>query len=132
VTNPDIFADIKVPLPFFPAATLCLAVALVLRIFYGGRARGTKAYGLATVLIMVAVIVNLLGYTFAMESAGEEWLVNHPSAFWSFLDNLKSNKNLGLSMTVFWICGPLLYAVLVWSMVAGLRRSVLGEKKETV
>jgi len=121
IINPDIFADIKVALPFFPAATLLLSAALVLRVFHGGRRKGA-ASTLAMVLITAGALVHAIGYTFVMEAAPAGWLADHPSTFWTTLRSWRSNENPELSMTVFWIFGPLLYGVLIWAVTSGIRR----------
>jgi len=122
IINPDIFADVKVALPFYPAATLLLAVTLVLRVFHGGRRIGTGMFRAGVILMAAAVLLHAFGYTFVMEAAPGEWLAEHPSAFWSFLSGLRSDANMGLSMIMFWIFGPLLYLVLIWGVVAGILR----------
>jgi len=42
VLNPDIMADIKMAIPFYPIATILCGVALVLRLFHGGHEVGSK------------------------------------------------------------------------------------------
>jgi hypothetical protein len=122
IINPDIFWDIKVALPFYPAATLCLAVALVLRVFHGGRATDTRVGKVALWLIIAAVIINGFGYTFVMEAAPGDWVAEHPGGFWEFMRSLRSNASLELGMVVFWIFGPLMYAVLIWAIAVGLKQ----------
>ncbi len=130
IINPDIFADVKVPLPFYPAATLLLAIALVIRVFHGGRRIGTGMFRAGVALIALAALLHAAGYTFVMEAAPGEWLAEHPSAFWSFLRGLRSDANMGLSLTMFWVFGPLLYLVLIWGVVAGLLRSPRAARGE--
>src|SRR5208283_4464326 len=42
--NPDIMADIKVAVPFYPLATILFAAALVVRLFHGGHDTGSKNF----------------------------------------------------------------------------------------
>jgi len=122
IINPDIFGDIKVALPFFPAAVSLLAIALVLRVLYGAREAGRSTFKAALLLMTISALLNAIGYTFVMEAAPGEWLAGHPSGFWSALRGWRSNENLERSMTVFWIFGPLMYGVLLWAIVTGIRR----------
>ncbi len=44
VLNPDIMADIKMAVPFYPIATLLFIAALVLRLFKGGHEVGSTNF----------------------------------------------------------------------------------------
>ena len=76
--NPDIMSDVKMAVPFFPAATVLLAVALVLRLFHGGHELASKNHLRSLYLMLAGCLVNILGFTFVMEGASEEYLDSHP------------------------------------------------------
>ena len=118
--NPDIFADIKVGLPFLPLAEVLLVPALILRIFYQGRKK-PKVKKAVFVLLLIASFSNLLGYSLVMEAAGHEWLETHPESFWRTLRNMRSNLNVKLSMICFYIFYPILLLEFIWGVIAGIR-----------
>ena len=129
VLNPDIMADIKIALPFCPLATILFAGALVLRLFHGGHQRGCRNHLRALYMMLAANFLNIIGFTFVMEAASGEYLEKHPSFFWETIkETLRSDKNLEFSQIVFYVCFPLLLAVLAWGAVSGLKR--LNEEKE--
>ena len=117
--NPDIFADIKIALPFCPLAFICLGAALVLRLFHGGAKVGSRAWIGASGLVVIGALLNWFGFTFVMEAAGHEWLDNHPSATWEALRAMRSNLNPELSMTTFLWTQPAMFAIFVWAIIAG-------------
>lgn len=121
--NPDIFADVKMALPFCPIAFILLAAALVIRLFHGGSKLLSPAWILATGLIALACLLNWFGFTFVMEAAGHEWLDNHPSPTWEALRSMRSNLNPELSMTTFLWAHPAMVAILAWAVAAGLIRT---------
>ena len=133
VLNPDIMADIKIALPFCPAATILMAIALVLRLFHGGHELASKNYLRAVYLMLAASLSNVVGFTFVMEAPSREYLQMHPSPFWDYLKtHLRSNGGpygLELSQTTFYICFPILVLVLVWGVASAMRhlRSRQGE-----
>lgn len=123
VMNPDIMSDIKMPVPFYPAATVFLAAALVVRLFHGGHEAGSKSYDWSIFLMVIANIVNIFGFTFVIEGSSPEYLELHPSPLAEFLKaTFRSNKNPGLEVAqlTFYVCFPLLMAVLAWGLVAAL------------
>ncbi|WP_243295121.1 hypothetical protein [Geothrix mesophila] len=124
VLNPDVLADVKVAVPFYPVATLLFAAALILRVFKGGHDAATSAFRQAMRLIFVGNLLNVLGFTFIMESASEEYLHHHPSAFWGFLKtHLRSNADpagLELAQLTFYVCFPILLLLGAWAVRAGL------------
>jgi hypothetical protein len=67
-----------------------------------------------------------VGFTFVAEAASEEYLAKHPSACWDYLkDHLRSNADhagLELAQATFYICFPLLLAVLAWGFFSALKR----------
>jgi hypothetical protein len=92
VINPDIMADIKIALPWVPLAFVLMAVVLVIRVCYGGREVGSRAWWAAVTLLALAGLANWFGFTFVMEAAGEEYLALHPNAqVWVALSRLRSD-----------------------------------------
>ena len=126
VLNPGIMADIKMAVPFYPIATIFFAVALVLRLFRGGHIAGSSNAMRSLYLMFVADLVNVVGYTFVMEAASEEYLAIHPSPFWEIIKRcLRSNADpdgLELSQMTFYVCFPILMLVLVWGAFSALRQ----------
>jgi hypothetical protein len=124
--NPDIMADVKMAVPFFPIATVLYAVALVLRLFHHGHAAGAKNHLRALYFMLAASAVNVVGFTFIMEAASDEYLAHHPSEGWNYLKtHFRSGADpfgLELSQVTFYVCFPLLIAVLVWGICASFRR----------
>jgi hypothetical protein len=135
VTNMDIMADIKIGLPFVPAAFVLMAVALVVRLFHGGSVVGSKAWAVVLSLLALGCLLNWFGFTFVMEGAGDEYVDLHPSskAFWEGLEHLRSNKNPDLAMATFRVASPALLLVFLWAVIAGIARTVrwAGKKSST-
>lgn len=128
VLNPDIFADIKIGLPFCPLATVLFAAALVLRLFHRGHEIGSRNHLRALNLMCAANLLNIIGFTFVMEAPSKDYLKDHPSLFWDTVKTtLRSDKNLELSQNVFYLCFPLLMAVFLWGGIAALRRFKTGK-----
>jgi hypothetical protein len=126
VLNPDIMADIKMAVPFYPITTILFGVALILRLFHGGHDTGSKNFLRALYLMCVATVINILGFTFVAEAASEEYLATHPSPFWDYLRNhLRSNADpfgLELTQVTFYVCFPILMAVLAWGFTSAVRQ----------
>ena len=126
--NPDIMSDAKMAIPFFPAATVLFAVALALRLFHGGHQAASKNHRRSLYLMLAGSLVNILGFTLVMEGASPEYLENHPfdAGFWEFLRTyLRSNADphgILLSQVVFYVCFPILLAVLAWGVRSGLKQ----------
>jgi len=121
VLNPDIMADIKMGIPFLPVATILFAIALVLRLFYGGHNLSNPNFIRSVWLMFIANLVNVTGYSFVMEAPSSAYLDEHPSSFWLFLKTqLRSNSNLELSQITFTICFPILLIVFGWAFVAAI------------
>lgn len=66
--NPDIMADIKMAVPFYPITSILFSIALVLRLFHGGHDPGSKNFLRAIYLMFVANVVNIVGFTFVAEA----------------------------------------------------------------
>ncbi len=120
VLNPDIMADIKVAVPFTPIATLLFAVALVLRLFRGGHSLQNKNYKIAVWLMFLANLINVIGFALIMEAPGEEYLNDHPSVFWTYLQtHFRSNAiphGIELAQITFYIFFPALLIVFTWGL----------------
>lgn len=130
ILNPDIMADIKVAVPFVPIASILFAAALILRLFHGGHLISNPNFLRSIWLMFTANIINIMGFTFVMEAASQEYLERHPSAFWTFLKTqLRSNANLELTQITFWICFPLFIGVLLWGFISALNNLKKTRKK---
>jgi hypothetical protein len=126
VLNPDIMADIKMAVPFYPAATILSAVALVLRLFRGGHEVGSKNYFRSLYAMLAANVINIVGFTFVAEAASDEYLAGHPSVFWEYVkSHLRSNADphgLELAQATFYVCFPILVAIAIWGILSALRQ----------
>jgi hypothetical protein len=133
VLNPDIMADIKMAIPFYPIAAILFSVALVLRLFHGGHHVVSPNFTRSLYLMFVANVINIVGFTFVAEAPSGEYLATHPSAFWDYVKNhLRSNADpygLELTQITFYICFPILLAVFVWGFLSALKiiNAVKGE-----
>lgn len=127
VLNPDIMADIKMAIPFYPVATILFSVALVLRLFHGGHESGSTSGLRAMYLMLVANVINIVGFTFVAEAPSGEYLALHPNAFWTYIKtHLRSNADpdgLELTQITFYVCFTILLAVLVWGCMSALKQS---------
>ncbi len=124
VLNPDIMADIKIAIPFCPLATVLFAAALVYRLFYKGHEVGTLGHRLTVGCLLVANLLNIIGFTFVMEGPGDEYLERYPSPFWTYVKtHLRSNAvdGLWLAQMTFYICFALLMVVFIWGVWAALK-----------
>lgn len=126
VLNPDIMADIKMAVPFYPIATIFFSVALVLRLFHGGHDPGSQNFLRAIYLMFVANTINIVGFTFVAEAPSGEYLTNHPSAFWEFVkSHLRSNADpagLALTQITFYVCFPIVIAVILWGFLSAVKQ----------
>ncbi len=117
VLNPDIMADIKVAVPFIPAATVLFAFGLLVRLFYNGHKPTDKNFRISAWLIFAANLINIIGFSIIMEAPGKEYLEYHPSAFWEFIKlNFRSNSvpnGLELAQITFYIFFPMLILVFI-------------------
>ncbi|MEI6167979.1 MAG: hypothetical protein WCS52_12375 [bacterium] len=132
IINPDIMADIKIGVPWVPLAMVLMAVALVLRVFHGGRIAGSPAWWSVLGLLVVACAANWFGFTFVMEAAGDEYLKGHADSFWPMLKSMRSDLNPDLAMVTFQWANPALMLVFVWALIVGaMRSSRHGQEKNT-
>lgn len=131
ILNPDIMADIKVAVPFIPIAILLFAVALLLRLFYGGHAAGSSKFRTSLWLMFAANLVNVVGFSLIMEAPSGEYLAIHPSAFWTFVKtHLRSNAaphGLEIAQVTFYVCFPILMAIFIWGFAKALTYFKLEE-----
>lgn len=123
IINPDIMADIKIGVPWVPLAMVLLAVALVLRVFHGGRVAGSAAWWCVLGLLAGACAANWFGFTFVMEAAGEEYLKGRATSLWPALQRMRSDFNPDLAMATFQWANPALILVFVWAVITGAVRS---------
>jgi hypothetical protein len=126
VLNPDIMADIKMAIPFYPIATILCGIALVLRLFHGGHEVASKNYFRSFYLMLAANVINIVGFTFVAEAPSREYLAGHPSVFWEYVkSHLRSNADphgLELTQATFYLCFPILLAVAVWGIGSALKQ----------
>ena len=126
VLNPDIMSDIKMAVPFCPAATVLFAVALVLRLFHGGHELGSRNYFRSLWLMLAGCLINMVGFSIVMEAPGHEYLDRHPSPFWTYVKtHLRSNADpcgIELSQITFYIGFALLLAVFAWGVWSATRQ----------
>lgn len=120
VLNPDIMADIKMAVPFYPIATLLFTAALILRLFKGGHEVGSPNFNGALRLSLAANLINVLGFTFVAEAASDEYLAHHVSPFWTYLKtHFRSNADpigLEVSQVTFFVCFPILLLLCAWAV----------------
>lgn len=132
IINPDIMADIKIGVPWVPLAMVLMAVALVLRVFHGGRVAGSCAWWCVLALLVVACAANWFGFTFVMEAAGAEYLKTHANTWWPIFKSMRSDFNPDLAMVTFQWANPALVLVFVWAVIVGaVRSSRHGREKNT-
>jgi hypothetical protein len=124
VLNPDIMADIKMAVPIMPIAGILFAIAFFLRIFHGGHEISSPNFTRSIWLIFAGNILNIIGFTFVMEAASDEYLATHSSACWMWIKTyLKSNADphgLELSQITFYVCFPILMIVFLWGFKSAL------------
>jgi hypothetical protein len=124
VLNPDIMADIKMAIPFYPIAAILFGVALVLRLFHGGHEVGSKNFLRAIYLMFVADVINIIGFTLVAEAPSGEYLATHPNPFWDYIKtHLRSNADphgLELAQITFYVCFPILLAVFAWGFLSAM------------
>jgi hypothetical protein len=132
VLNPDIMADIKMAVPFYPIATLLFTAALVLRLFRGGHEVGSSMFNWSLRLTLAGNFINVLGFTFVAEAASDEYLAHHASPFWTYLKtHFRSNADpigLEVSQVTFFVCFPLLLLLSAWAVKSALARLIPDTK----
>jgi hypothetical protein len=126
VLNPDIMADIKMAVPFYPIAAILFGVALVLRLFHNGHDVASRNHIRSLYLMFVANVINIVGFTFVAEAASDEYLAKHPSVVWDYIKNhLRSNADpygLELTQITFYVCFPILLGVFIWGFWSALKK----------
>ncbi len=125
ILNPDIMADIKVAVPFVPAATVLFAIGLVLRLFYDGHRQKSPRFKTALWFVFTANLINIIGFSFIMEAPSGEYLSTHPSLFWTFIKtHLRSNANphgLEMAQWTFYFIFPILLGIFIWGFARALK-----------
>lgn len=134
VINPDVMADIKMALPFYPLAALGYIFALGIRIFKGGHRAGSRPFNLALWVSLAASLINYLGFTLVAEAPGPEYLSRHANPLWEFVKtHLRSNADpagIDLAQWSFWIYFPILLALGGWAILMATRQAKADSKKE--
>ncbi len=128
--NPDMFADVKFPMPFFPLGVIFLGIALIYKI-RGDLTQSSRAQKLFALFLLLAVIVQYFGFVFVMEAAPEEW-VNAGVAgdFWLSLRSMRSNLNPSLSMWSFILSFPVLVIITGLMIYYGYKAKFYKEEEE--
>ena len=125
ILNPDIMADIKIAVPFVPAATVLFAIGLVLRLFYDGHQKKSPRFKTALWFVFTANLINIIGFSFIMEAPSGEYLSLHPSPFWTFIKtHLRSNASphgLEMAQLIFYLFFPILLGIFIWGFVRALK-----------
>ena len=125
--NPDMFADIKFPLPFFPIGVILLGIALIYKL-KGKIETNKKHKNMFNIFLLLSGIVQYLGFVFVMEAAATDWVKSGVAGkFWLSLKGLRSNLNPSLSMWTFYICFPIILIILIIMIGAGLKRKAETE-----
>ena len=134
VLNPDIMADIKMAVPFYPVASLLFATALVLRLFKGGHDQESPNHKRALWLTVAGNLINIVGFSFVAEAASDEYLAHHASPFWTYLkSHFRSNADpigLEVSQVTFFICFPILMLIGFWGIKAALGKKLIPQPKD--
>ena len=91
--NPDIMADIKMAVPFYPIAVVLFAAALVLRLFHGAHDAGSKNYVRAAVPDVAASLINIAGYTFVPRAGKDNSPPPHRPGLGLLRDHFRSNAD---------------------------------------
>lgn len=125
--NPDMMADVKLPLPFFPLGVVLLGIALIYKT-RGDLTQNTKAQNLFSLFLILALATQYLGFIFVMEAAPADWVkAGIASDFWLSLRNLRSNLNPELTMWSFAISFPLLMLIIVLMIWQSLKAKFYKE-----
>jgi hypothetical protein len=126
--NPDMFADIKFPLPFFPIGVILLGIALIYKL-KGELDINSKHKKIFNIFLLLAGIVQYLGFVFVMEAASKDWVASGVAGtFWLSLRNLRSNLNPSLAMWTFYISFPVLLVILLIIVSSGLKNKTEKNK----
>ena len=117
--NLDLMADIKVGLPFVPLGTVSLAAALMMKVFYNTE-DVNDSFRRTTSLVALGAFLNTIGYVMVMETPGEEYAAGK-SAFWLWMESLRSNENPHLATITFYISWFLLFCLSAVATVKAAR-----------
>lgn len=111
--NPDMFADVKFPLPFFPLGVVLLGTALIFKL--NGKADNPGlSRNLFFIFLISSALVQYFGFVFVAEAAPAEWVANgYAGNFWLSLRGLRSNLNPQLSMISFSVSFPIIMLILI-------------------
>jgi len=129
LVNPDVFDDMKLAVPFIPAGTVLLGIALTVKLAVDIESKrfAGKVFDL---MLISAAILQYFGFVFIMEAAPEDWITSGVAgAFWTGLRTMRSNANPELALWTFYTCFPMLIMVFAAMAVVGLSGM---HKKEAV
>ncbi len=119
--NPDMFADVKFPMPFFPLGVIFLGIALIYKI-RGDLTQSRRTQRLFGLFLILAISLQYFGFVFVMEAAPEEWIkAGVAGDFWLWLRSLRSNLNPVLSMWSFVLSFPALIIISAIMIYQGMR-----------
>ena len=120
LVNTDMFADVKLPMPFFPLGLVLLGIALIYKL-KGTSDDNTKYSKRFDLFLILAAIVQYFGFVFVMEAAPAEWVeAGVAGSFWLMLRDMRSNLNPALSMWTFYLSFPALMVILGIILKQGL------------
>jgi hypothetical protein len=132
VTNLDIMADIKIAVPWVPVGLALLGIALLLRAFYGGHVPGSRPWWTALGFMAIGCALNWFGFTFVMESPGDEYVKLPFGETLMSLESMRSNVNPGLTMTTFFFAAPLFALEFVWAVIAAMSHTMQWVKRARI
>jgi hypothetical protein len=127
--NPDMFDDVKMPLPFFPIGVIFLGIALIYKI-KGGLTENPKALKMFNLFLILAAVVQYIGFVFVMETVPVDWVKEGIAGnFWLKLNILKSNLNPELSKWTFYLTFPILVVILVMLIKVGVSVKLVSQEE---
>lgn len=126
--NLDLMADIKIGLPFCPLATVALASALAVKVFWNTEDLG-KPFVISTLLVAVGALLNTVGFTLVMEAPGDEYAAAG-TAFWQAMRSCRSNANPFLATCTFYTTFAMLGILFTLTAIKAARTYQEAAKNE--
>ena len=128
--NPDMMADVKLPVPFFPLGIIFLGIALIYKT-RGDMTQNPKSQKMFALFLILAVVTEYLGFILVTEAAPEEWVKEgFAGNFWLRLRNLRSNLNPVLTMRTFLLSFPALLIITGIMIYQAMRAKFYKEETE--
>lgn len=128
--NPDMMADVKLPVPFFPLGIIFLGIALIYKT-RGDMTQNPKSQKLFALFLILAVVTEYFGFILVTEAAPEEWVKEgFAGNFWLSLRNLRSNLNPALTMRTFLFSFPALLIITGIMIYQAMRAKFYKEETE--